>query len=326
VRPGDHLLAWWRLSRPEVWMASVFPFYVGYVLASRDLVPAPAALGAGLDALVEGRPADAVAEAGHWLARSWRLLLGAVVLGPLLWTATLLVNDVHDLPGDRLNPRKARSPLVRGVVSRPWAHRAAHLFAAASLAAAMAVGWAFAVCVLANLALAWAYSVPPLRLKTRPGADVLVNAVGIGAVSAMAGWTVVSGFADAPWAFLPQGLLVAAAIYVPTTLVDHTADKEAGYLTLATHLGPRRAYLVGWWCWVACNAGALALAALDLVIPRAMLPVLVIFVPILLYEYHAFIGKARDPPALVQGILLCSLTFLGVNLVFALLYTGLWSP
>ena len=57
-----------------------------------------------------------------------------------------------------------------------------------------------------------------------------------------------------------------------------------------------------------------------------MLPVLAIFVPLLLYEYHAFIGKARDPAALVQGILLCSLTFLAVNLVFALLYTGLWSP
>lgn len=326
MRAGDHLLAWWRLSRPEVWTASLLPYAVGWVLASRDLVPAQAALAEAFEAAVAFDWEKFGAEAAFWWRKSWRVLLGAVVMGPLLWTATLLVNDVHDLPGDRLNPRKARSPLVRGLVSRGWAQKGAVAFALAALALSLLVGWAFALCVLADLALAWAYSVPPVRLKTRPGADVLVNALGIGAVSALAGWSVERSLADAPWAFLPQGLLVAAAIYVPSTLVDHEADRRAGYLTLATHLGPRRAYLVGWWCWGASNLGALALAAAGLVLPRAMLPLLLAFVPLLLYEYHQFIGKARDPPALVQGILLCALTFLAVNLAFALLYTGAWSP
>lgn len=307
-------------------MASVFPFYVGFVLAAKRLVPAPGRLADLASAVLAMDPALALPALQDWWAQAWRLLLGAVVLGPLLWTATLLINDVHDLAGDRLNPRKARSPLVRGEVSRRAAHVAAYAVGAAALLAAVAVGWSFAACVLANLVLAWAYSAPPVRLKTRPGADVLVNALGIGAVSALAGWTISGSLADAPWAFLPQGLLVAAAVYVPSTLVDVEADRAAGYLTLATHLGPRKAYLVGWWCWVACNAGAVTLAALGLVLPRAMLPVLAIFVPLLLYEYHVFVGKARDPQALVQGILLCSLTFLAVNLVFALIYTGLWSP
>src|SRR5687767_13101587 len=184
-------------------MVSVLPFYVGYVLASRDLVPTPAALGQAWEALLRWRLDVVWDESAYWLAHSWRVLLGAVVLGPILWTATLLVNDVHDLAGDRLNPRKARSPLVQGTVSRGWANAAAYVFAAAALAGAIAVGWAFALCVLVNLVLAWAYSVPPLRLKTRPGADVLVNALGVGAVSFLAGWTVESGLADAPWVFLP---------------------------------------------------------------------------------------------------------------------------
>lgn len=306
-------------------MVSVLPFYVGFVLASHDVLPAERAFLNGLDAFVTGHLDVAWAEGLYWLTHAWRFLLGAVVLGPLLWTATLLVNDVHDLPGDRANPRKARSLLVQGVVSRGWANLAAHLFALAALAAAVAVGWAFALCVMVNLALAWAYSVPPVRLKTRPGADLLVNAVGVGAVSCLAGWATVSGLAGAPWAFLPQGLVVAAAVYVPTTLIDLEADREAGYLTLATHLGRDRAYRIGWWCWVACNLGALTLSAFDLIIPRAMFPLLLLFVPLLLFEYRVFIGKARDGVELVRGILLCSFTFLAVNLVFALLYTGLWT-
>jgi 4-hydroxybenzoate polyprenyltransferase len=36
---GPSLLALWRLSRPRFWTVSVLPAYVGYVLATRTLVP-----------------------------------------------------------------------------------------------------------------------------------------------------------------------------------------------------------------------------------------------------------------------------------------------
>lgn len=325
---GQALLALWRLSRPEAWMASILPLYVGWVLASKELFP-----GLGLWTGFWGRAVDGGATSADflfaltsWWARAEPLVLAAVAAGPLLWCATLLINDVHDLAGDRLNPRKARSPLVQGIVSRGWANAAAHLFALATLAVSLLVGWAFAALMLFCLALAWLYSVPPVRLKTRPGADVAVNAIGIGLLAGVAGWSIASPVTEFPWPFIPQSLLVATAIYVPTTLVDHDADKESGYLTLATHLGPRRAYLVGWWAWVLCNAGALLLSWNGWIIPQAMLPLLALFVPLLLFEYHALIGKARSGEERVKGIVVCSLTFLAVNLVFALMYTQLWLP
>ncbi len=318
----------WRLSRPETWMVSILPMYVGVLLATRELVP-------GLDLWV-GFWARATRDGATteefvvtllvWLEQHWPLLAAALVMGPLLWAATLLINDVHDLPGDRLNPRKARSPLVQGLVSRGFAHVSAYVAAALALGLAWPVGPSFLLLTAGCLVLAWVYSVPPLRLKTRPGMDVLVNAVGVGVLSFLAGWAVYAPLAGAPWVFLPQGLLVGAAVYVPTTLIDHDADRAAGYLTLATHLGPERAYRIGWWAWIAANAGAVGLSWAGWIIPRAMLPILIIFTPVLLWEYHVFIGRARTPGDVMRGIILCSLTFLAVNLVFALLYTGTWIP
>lgn len=307
-------------------MVTFLPVYGGFILASREILPAFGTWTAFFDAASQdGATARQFFDTlSTWLAQSGDLLLALLVMGPLIWTATLLINDVHDLAGDRVNPRKARSPLVQGVVSRGWAHGMAHLFAALSLAVAALVNWTFFALVLADLVLAWTYSVPPLRLKTRPGADVAVNAIGVGLLSGFAGWSIVQPLAAFPFAFAPQGVLVAIAVYVPTTLVDLDADRKIGYLTLATHLGRRRAYAIGFWSWVACNVGALLLSWHDIILPRAMFPLLAIFNPLMVGQYHAFIGRARDGPEMVKGIVLCSFSFLAINAVWALMYTGWW--
>jgi lycopene elongase/hydratase (dihydrobisanhydrobacterioruberin-forming) len=91
-------------------------------------------------------------------------------------------------------------------------------------------------------------------------------------------------------------------------------------------LGARRAYLVGWTAWVLSCAGAVLLAALDVLVPRPMLVVFAVAIPVLLWEYHALIGRARNPTEVVRGIVVCSLTFLASNSLFALMYTGVWEP
>lgn len=320
------LLALWRLSRPEIWLVTLLPFYLGYVLASQQVLP-----GFGLWTRFWAEAADEGATFGafwstleEWALVSWRFLLGALVMGPLVWWATLLINDVHDLEGDRLNPRRVRSPLVLGWVSVGFAHKAAYLFAGLCLLSGLLVGPVFALLVLVALVLAWLYSVPPVRLKTRPGFDLAVNAVGIGFGAALAGWSVAAPLAGFPWVLAPQGLLVAVAAYAPTTIVDAEVDRRVGASTMAVRFGEQAAYRVGWWAWVLANLGAVLLAASDLVLPRRFLPVLVLFVPVLLFEYHTLIGKARSQERLVEGIVVTSLTFAAVNAVFMLMYTGLW--
>jgi lycopene elongase/hydratase (dihydrobisanhydrobacterioruberin-forming) len=290
-------VAVWRLSRPALWMVSLLPFAVGYALATKSLVPSPTRL-------------------------VLFFAMGALVMGPLVWLATLAINDVHDVPSDRANPRKAGSPLVAGTLTVRAARRVAYGSGALALTAATFVNVSFAVLTACFLALAWAYSVPPVRLKARPGADVAVNAVGIGVLPLLAGWSVARPLGAFPWWFLLVSVGVAVALYMPTTLVDFDADVAAGDHTIATRLGRRNTYLVGWWAWVTSGVATLALSATDEVVPRSLFAVYAGFVPVLLVEYHALIGTPRTSPALARGIVILSMTFLVPSAAFALVYTG----
>ncbi len=323
---GAVLVALWRLARPEIWLVTLLPFYLGHLLATGQIVPGFVLWAAFWnEAAVQGASTNAFLATFHqWLEESWRFLLGLVVMGPLVWAATLLINDVHDLEGDRLNPRRVRSPLVLGHLRAGFVKGAAYVFAAVALGLALVVGLWFALFVLVALLLAWAYSVPPLRLKTRPGMDLIVNALGVGLGAALSGWVLAAPVAQFPWWLAPQGLLVAVAAYAPTTIVDHDVDKQVDASTMAVRWGPRVAYRVGWWAWVAASVGALLLSYRGIVFPTRFLPILVIFVPVLLHQYHVLIGKARTQERLVEGIVVTSLTFFAVNLVFVLMYTGLW--
>jgi chlorophyll synthase len=307
-------------------MVSILPVYMGHMLGSRELLP-------GLDrwgALIERATSRGVTSADVWstftssMGDARTFLLTILVMGPLVWGATLAINDAYDVAGDRLNPRKADSPLVRGLITPTVARRIAYFFVVVALGVAATVNLWFLSLVAAFLALAWAYSVPPLRLKTRPGADLAVNAIGIGVIAVLAGWTSVRPIEEFPWIVLLQGLLVATAVYVPSTLVDEVADRASGFLTFATAYGPVRAYRIGWRVWVASCVGAVVLAATNTVVPRRMLPVFAVSLPILLWEYRSLIGRAKDERAIARGTVICSLTFAASNFIFALMYTGVW--
>jgi hypothetical protein len=75
---------------------------------------------------------------------------------------------------------------------------------------------------------------------------------------------------------------------------------------------------------VASCVGAVFLSATNMVVPRRMLPIFAASLPLLLWEYHALIGKARDERAMERGIVFCSSTFAASNVAFALMYTGAW--
>lgn len=114
------------------------------------------------------------------------------------------------------------------------------------LAAAFAMPWGFfwiyATCFLLSLL----YSVPPVRLKSRPGADVLINMAGYGAFNFAAG-------AMAPGTGLEKHGLLAAiawlavsfaflfgAFYPMTQIYQIPQDVAKGDRTLVVRFGARR--------------------------------------------------------------------------------------
>ncbi|THV30307.1 hypothetical protein E9998_07065 [Glycomyces paridis] len=251
------------MSRPRFWTASVVMAEIGFVLATQRLVPR-----------------------GPELVVMAQLIL---VTGPLLWLAVLAVNDAHDLASDRLNPRKAASPLVAGRVSPQGAVRIALAAGGAAVLAALSIGPLFAFGTALVVALGWAYSVPPVRLKARPGADLLANAV-VGVLGPLGGWVAFTGGAHGfPWQLAVLGVLAAAALYLPTTAADRDADRRAGIATIAVRLGPRGTFELGFALWTASAVMAFFLSYNGVVLDRSLLPVQAVATPILLVLYRVLL-------------------------------------
>lgn len=255
----EQRLAWfgafWRALRPGLWLVTIFPLYMGWVLASRELWPG---LGVWLDLWLAARaggatPAEVAAAFTTWLGVAWPFVAGLLCLGPLIWGSTLLYNDYQDLRADRANPRRARDPLVLGEVAPQQALWGARVLAVLGLAVAAFVGPFFLAAMASCLVLSWAYSAPPLRLKGRAGLDVLVNVVGIGVLCTLAGWSLAAPLRDFPGPFMAQPVLLLASAYIPTTLVDYPTDRAFGYDTIAVRLGPGRAFWLGFGVAVLSN-------------------------------------------------------------------------
>ena len=282
------------MGRPCFWPVSLLPYYLGFVLATHRLVPSWAQF-----------PAVAA---------------GAVVIGPLLWLSVLAVNDAHDLHGDRLNPRKAGTPLTSGRMSVTTARQIAGVAGLTAVAVATTVGLAFAAGTLLAVVVGWLYSAPPARLKARAGADVAVNAIALGVLGPVAGWIVVRPVAGFPWVVAALGVLVGAALYLPTTLADLRADRASGYATIAVRLGPSRTRRWGMAAWTAAAALSIVLAAADEVIPRRMLVLELVMAPVLVAAYPRLARTERS----FRGVVVLASLFLIPSVTFALSYTGVW--
>ncbi len=110
------------------------------------------------------------------------------------------------------------------------------------LAAALVLGfllpplfaWSNAACVV----MAVLYSVPPVRLKARAGWDLLINCLGFGLLTPLAGWGL-TGLPLAPWmrwVGLGFGFLFGA-LYPPTQIYQTGEDRARGDRTLVIVLG-----------------------------------------------------------------------------------------
>jgi lycopene elongase/hydratase (dihydrobisanhydrobacterioruberin-forming) len=248
-----------RVTRPWFWPLGWAGAYLGAVMGSHSWMP----------------PA-------HTLPES---LTTAVVLGPLVWGAVLTINDLHDLASDRHNPRKTTGPLVTGVLTGADLARWHWVFAVSALVVAAAVGPAFVAGTGGVLLLGWLYSVPPVRLKARPGADVVANAVPVGVLAPLAGWSLHRPITDYPPVMVLLGVALVAALYLPTTVMDSDADKVAGDTTAAVAWQPRTCYRLGLVLWAGAIAVWLLCCHLDILAAGETWSLQVAMAPVLLVVY-----------------------------------------
>jgi chlorophyll synthase len=132
--PNTGWAAYAELLKPITWFAPMWAFGCGIVSSGRPF-------------------------AGH----GWLIVAGVALCGPLVTGTSQAVNDWYDRDVDAINePGRA---IPSGRVPGHGGLMLAGVWTIFSLALAACLGrWAFAATVL-GLALAWAYSAPPWRIK-----------------------------------------------------------------------------------------------------------------------------------------------------------------
>jgi chlorophyll synthase len=171
------------------------------------------------------------------------MLLGLLLAGPLVCGMSQAVNDWFDRHVDAIN--EPHRPIPSGRMPGRWGLYVAIGWTAVSLGVGALLGaWGFAATVLA-VALAWAYSAPPLRLKRSGIWGPLACGLAYEALPWITGAAVLSGGA-------PDGRVVAVALLYGLgahgimTLNDFKSiegDRRFGLRSLPVMLGPERAAL-----------------------------------------------------------------------------------
>lgn len=105
-----------------------------------------------------------IVSSGASTTGQWGLILAGILLaGPLICGTSQAVNDWFDRHVDAIN--EPRRPIPSGRMPGQWGLYIAVVWTFVSLAVAAMLGqWVFAASAL-GMALAWAYSAPPFRLK-----------------------------------------------------------------------------------------------------------------------------------------------------------------
>jgi 4-hydroxybenzoate polyprenyltransferase len=158
---------------------------------------------------------------------TWDLaLLGTLLLGVLTFSVTAsaiyLVNDLVDLPHDRLHPTKRRRPFAAGELGSAEGAFAAVLLAALAAALSLALPWAFRLTLACYAALSLAYS---FALKRRPGLDVIVLAT-LYTTRVVAGGALVS-VALSRW-FLALSVFLFLSLALVKRVIEVQRRPEAG--------------------------------------------------------------------------------------------------
>ena len=179
----------------------------------------------------------------------------AIILGPGICAFAEIVNDLSDVSLDRQGTQKSffGLPMSGGSGVLTAGHRGTLILARFLMGLTLAVGAIGCVLlparitplVLGGYFLAWAYSVPPIRGKTRGLLGVLLQGCGYGPVAFYIGYSTIA--APVLDAGLPISLLIGiwtALVGITADLLDHEDDLKHGIQTLVVRLGPRRTQLM----------------------------------------------------------------------------------
>ena len=173
----------------------------------------------------------------------WPLIVTGIVLaGPMVCACSQASNDWFDRHVDAIN--EPQRPIPSGRMPGTWGLYIAILWTALSLVVATALGpWGFGAAV-AGLVLAWAYSMPPVRLKLNGWWGNAACGICYEGLAWATGAAVMAGGAMPDARSLMLAGLYSAGAHGIMTLNDFKSvdgDRQMGVRSLPVQLGIRHA-------------------------------------------------------------------------------------
>lgn len=179
----------------------------------------------------------------------WLAVLGIALAGPFVCATSQAVNDWFDRHVDAIN--EPQRPIPSGRIPGRWGLYLAIGWTAVSLLVATALGgWGFCAAAL-GLALAWAYSAPPLRLKQNGWWGNAACGLSYEGIAWATGAAVMAGGSLPAGKSLVLAGLYSAGTHGIMTLNDFKAvagDRQMGVRSLPVQLGEQGAGSVA--CWL----------------------------------------------------------------------------
>jgi chlorophyll synthase len=180
-----------------------------------------------------------VIASGESLTDKWKIiLLGLLLAGPMVCASSQAVNDWFDKDVDAIN--QPNRPIPSGRIPGRWGLFIAIFWTILSLFVALFLGvWSF-IAAFIGLALAWAYSMPPVRLKTNGWYGNAACGISYEGIAWVTGAAVMAGGAIPESRSLLLALLYSLGAHGIMTLNDFKSiegDKKMGIFSLPVKLG-----------------------------------------------------------------------------------------
>jgi len=201
-----------RLLRPIAWITFLLPFSVGF----------------GLGVTSKSNPIHII----------------FAFIAFISWMSfCFVVNAIADKEVDKLHNGRSKDmnlayqPLVTREITEKEALYLGAIFLFSSLIFAWLISPLFFLLIIIVDVFGYIYSMPPMRLKSKPIGDILCNALSAGAIF-IAGLSIGGSNMDP---IIILGVFVMASnFYIPTVVTDHAFDKKAGLATSAVFFGPKK--------------------------------------------------------------------------------------
>ncbi|MBP6766629.1 MAG: chlorophyll synthase ChlG [Reyranella sp.] len=180
-----------------------------------------------------------VVSAGGVAPGKWpTIVLGVILAGPLVCATSQAINDWFDRHVDAIN--EPHRPIPSGRLPGRWGLHIALVWTALSLLVAATLGTLVFAAAITGLALAWAYSAPPLRLKQNGWWGNAACGACYEGLAWLTGAMVAGGGAPTA-AVLWLALLYSVGAHGIMTLNDFKSiegDRRMGVGSLPVRLGP----------------------------------------------------------------------------------------